>query len=47
MPYSSGGFTDIWKGLQDGTPVCVKAIRTDTAANLERIKRVCDSSLFQ
>ena len=41
IPYASGGFADIWKGQHDGNPVCVKAFRTQTAANLEKIKRVC------
>jgi hypothetical protein len=47
IPYASGGFADIWKGQQDGKPVCVKAFRTQTAANLDKIKRVCGRSLFQ
>jgi len=40
IPYSSGGFADIWKGQRDGNPLCIKAFRTQTAANLNRIKRV-------
>ena len=43
IPYASGGFADIWKGLQDGKLVCIKAFRTQTATNLDKIKRVCDS----
>ncbi|KAF9645420.1 kinase-like protein [Thelephora ganbajun] len=39
IPYASGGFADIWKGQLDGHQVCVKAFRTQTAANLGRIKR--------
>ena len=42
IPYASGGFADIWKGQQDGNHVCVKAFRTQTKANLDKIKRVCD-----
>jgi len=41
IPYASGGFADIWKGQQDGNQVCVKAFRTQTAGNLDKIKRVC------
>ena len=41
IPYASGGFADIWKGRRDGDQVCVKAFRTQTAANLDKIKRVC------
>jgi len=40
IPYTSGGFADIWKAQRDGNQVCVKAFRTQTAANLNRIKRV-------
>jgi len=40
MPRFSGGFTDVWMGQQDGEQVCVKAFRTHTATNQERIKRV-------
>jgi len=47
IPYASGGFADIWKGELDGHQVCVKAFRTQTAANLDKIKRVCDSSLYR
>jgi hypothetical protein len=39
--YTSGRFVDIWKGQLDGRQVCVKAVRTQTAANLGKIKRVC------
>ena len=45
IPYASGGFADIWKGDQDGTQVCIKAFRTQTAGNLDKIKRVCGSSV--
>ena len=45
IPYASGGFADIWKGQLDGHQVCVKAFRTQTAANLGKIKRVCHSVL--
>jgi len=47
IPYASGGFADIWKGLQDGNLVCIKAFRTQTATNLDKIKRVCDSSVLR
>jgi hypothetical protein len=40
-PYTSGRFADIWVGQLDGRQVCVKAVRTQTAANLGKIKRVC------
>ena len=40
IPYASGGFANIWKGQRDGNQVCVKAFRTQTAGNLEKIKRV-------
>ncbi|KAF9789361.1 kinase-like domain-containing protein [Thelephora terrestris] len=39
IPYASGGFADIWKGQMDGRQVCVKAFRTQTTANLTKIKR--------
>jgi hypothetical protein len=45
IPYASGGFADIWKGDQDGVQVCVKAFRTQTAVNLDKIKRVCSRSI--
>ena len=38
--YAPGGYADIWKGEQDGKEVCVKALRTQTPANLDKIKRV-------
>ena len=47
IPYASGGFADVWKGQQDGKPVCVKAFRTQPAANLDKVKRVCASFLLQ
>jgi len=47
VPYASGGFADIWKGLQDGNLVCIKAFQTQTAADLDKIKRVCDSSVLR
>jgi serine/threonine protein kinase len=40
IPYASGGFADIWKGQLDGRQVCIKAFRTQAAANLDKIKRV-------
>jgi len=39
IPYASGGFADIWKGQRDGNQVCVKAFRTQTTGNLDKIKR--------
>lgn len=45
IPYASGGYADVWKGQVDGRQVSVKAFRTQTTANLERIKRVCDNVL--
>ena len=44
--YSSGGFADVWKGQLDGKQVCVKALRIQMLGGLDRIKRVCYSSLF-
>ena len=41
IPYASGGFADIWKCQRDGKQVCVKAFRTQTTENLDKIKRVC------
>jgi hypothetical protein len=41
IPYASGGFADVWKGDQGGDQVCVKTFRTQTARNLDKIKRVC------
>ena len=46
VPHAVGGFVDIWKGQRDGNQVCVKALRTQTTVNLEKIKRVCGNSLF-
>ena len=46
IPYAAGGFADIWKGRRDGNQVCVKALRTQTPVNLEKIKRVRGNSLF-
>ena len=45
IPYASGGFAEIWNGHLEGNQVCVKAFRTQTVTNLEKIKRVCGSSL--
>jgi len=47
VPYSPGGFADVWKGELDGNRVCVKAFRTQTAANGDRIRQVCGSSLYR
>ena len=41
IPYASGGFVDIWKGHHDENQVRANAFKTQTAANLEKIKRVC------
>ena len=41
IPCGSGGFADIWKGQRDGNQVRIKAFRSQTAANLDKIKRVC------
>ena len=46
IPFASGGFADVWKGQRDGNEVCVKVFRTQPAANLDKVKRVCGSSLF-
>ena len=46
VPYAAGGFTDNWMGQRDGNQVCVKALRTQTPVNLEKIKRVRGNSLF-
>ena len=45
IPYASGQFADIWKGQLDGNQVCLKVFRTNTPSNLDKIKRVGDSSL--
>ena len=47
VPYATGGFTDTWKGQQDGNQVCVKAFRTQTQVHLDKIKRVGGSSPFR
>ena len=47
IPFASGGFADVWKGQRDGNEVCVKVFRTQLAANLDKVERVCGSSLFQ
>ena len=39
--YAPGGFADVWKGQLDENQVCVKAFRTQTPGNLDKIKRVC------
>lgn len=41
IPHATGGFADIWKGRWGGNHVCVKVFRTRTAANLDKIRRVC------
>ena len=46
IAYVSGGFADVWKGQLDGNQVCVKAFRTQRLGNLDKIKRVCGSSLL-
>lgn len=47
-PHTSGRFSDTWEGQQsDGNQVCVKAFRAQTAENLYKIKRVCNSPQFQ
>ena len=45
IAHASGGFADVWEGRQDGKLVCVKAFRTKTAPNPERIKQVRGDSL--
>ena len=45
IPYALGGFADIWKGQRDGREMCIKAFRTQTTANLDKIKRVCGDIL--
>ena len=47
IPLVSGGFADIWMGQQDGKQVCIKAFRTQTATDPEKIKRVSDGSLLR
>ena len=47
IPCGSGRFADIWKGQRDGNQVCVKAFRTRTAGNLDKIKRVCGGVVFR
>ena len=47
IPFAIGGRADIWKGEQDGKQVCVKAFRLHSGVNLDKLKRVCGSSLFQ
>ena len=47
IPYASGGFADIWKGQQDGETVCIKAFGTQTATNLDKIKRVGTNPLLR
>ncbi|KAF9641934.1 kinase-like protein [Thelephora ganbajun] len=37
--YEPLGFVDIWKGDYRGNPVCIKAIRTRSTTNSEKIKR--------
>ncbi|KAF9642387.1 kinase-like protein [Thelephora ganbajun] len=37
--YEPLGFTDVWMGDLRGDPVCIKAIRTWSTTNLEKIKR--------
>lgn len=46
IPFASGGFADIWKGQRHGKQVCIKAFRTEPAANLDKVKWVCGSFLF-
>ena len=43
IPYAAGGFADIWKGLRDGSQVCVKVFRIQTPASPDKIKRVWGS----
>jgi hypothetical protein len=43
--YASGGFVDTWKGQRNGNQTFVKAFRTQTVANLNKIKRVCGAIL--
>ena len=46
IPCAACGSADVWKGQLDGNQVCVKAIQTQTSANLDKIKRVRGNSLF-
>lgn len=46
IPYTSWGPIRIWRGQLDGNQVSVKVLRTRAVANPDKIKQVCDSSLF-
>ena len=47
IPHTSGGFADVWKGQLDGNQVCIKTFRTQAAAGMDKIRRVCASSLLR
>ena len=47
VPYASGRFADTWKGLRGRTQVCVKAFRTQTLENRDKIQRVCGNSSLE
>ena len=34
----------VWKGYQNGNPVCIKAVRGDAVVNLDEVKRVRGAS---
>ena len=46
IPHASGEFVDVWKGRQNGNQVCVKAFRSHTALNLDKVKQVRSDSLL-
>jgi hypothetical protein len=38
-PFSSGGFSDVYKGRVNGLPVCVKMLRVASASDEEQAKK--------
>ena len=40
VAHSRGGFADVWKGEYRGLEVAVKALRTSTMSDLQKITRV-------
>jgi len=40
IPFTSGGFADVWKGRHNGKHVRITAYRAYTAENLSKIKQV-------
>lgn len=40
VPFASGGYSDVWRGLYDGQDVSIKAFRVYTSDNIKQLTKV-------